>query len=43
MKPYVPTNSCFGYTFFAIQDSVSVIKVTQSLIFFFNMLSLAIC
>lgn len=39
MKPYVPTYICLGYTFFATQDSASVIKLTQSLISFFNMLS----
>lgn len=39
MKPYVPTNTCLGYTIFATQDNALVIKVTQSLIFFFNMLS----
>lgn len=39
MKSYVPTNTCLGYTFFATQDSALVIKLIQSLIFFFNMLS----
>lgn len=39
MKPYVPTYICLGYIFFATQDSASVIKLIQSLISFFNMLS----
>lgn len=36
MKPYVPTNTCLGYTFFPTQDSASVTKLTQSVIFFFT-------
>lgn len=39
MKPCVPNKICLVYTFFATQDSTFVIKLMQSLIFFFNLLS----